>query len=482
MNQRQNLYEKLLVWCTPLLFFAWNCIGITENSVAGDEPFSLYFSEQGFGKIIRELFTGNNPPLYETVLHAYALIVGHSIFALRLLSLLFITFAVGISLKTLTKYYSFKHAIVFVLLALGSNFLLKFSHEIRGYGLLILLISLTQYAFLQSFKGNKKNWRILLVLSNILLLYTHYLSCFVLLAQFITLLASKPNRFKNLKHYIVYHLIGFILLAPLIYHFVVRLKQTGGGKTWLNSPEGIEDVYNMLWKFSNKPVPTLLVLLLFAVSIVTFILRKKKTFTLEGTYLFIAFPVLFLGIFLLSFSTPLFLDRYLSIVILAFYFFVSHCVTLSFKNKGYYIATVVLGISFLASKQLYVPNQRPLKSVHQQILDVRDKGQDIIVSDPQLLPALAYYFNEQCYFTPTEQRSEMAQSACITAQGISIRPQLDLEKLPTNGIILLEGGSKFQAENLAKILSQNTLSEVHEIPEIFKIYKIEAQKNKSETQ
>lgn len=482
MLNRTSLPEKLLLWCTPLIFLVWNIIGISQNSVAGDEPFSLYFSEQSFSKIFKELFSGNNPPLYETILHCFALIFGHSIFALRTLSLLFITLAVGISVKTLINHFSTRHALVFAVLAIGSNFLLKFSHEIRGYGLLLFLISLSNYAYLQRFSGNNKKWSIVLLLANTLLLYTHYLSVFIIFTQLVVVgLEARKNK-QKLFNFIKIHFFGLPLLAPLIYFFIQRLLLTNGGKTWLTPPSGLVDLYNMLWKFCNKPVPTILVILLFLLTLILYFIRVKKTPQLKHIYLGFRSILLLLLIFVLSFKTPLFLDRYLNVVILSFYLFISHCVVLSFKNKSYYIAFSLLGLSFLITKQSYVPNQRPLDQVHQQIVELRDKQQRIIVSDPQLLPALAYYFNEPCFFNTTVHTSEFQQNDCLIEYNIQIRANLSLEELANQEVILLEGGEVFQNQELRDYLYSSPQVSQYFIPEIFKIYHLRKEKNKSETQ
>jgi len=482
VENKERFYTRLIYWCAPLLFFTWNLIGLTENCLAGDEPFSYYFAEQSYAKIIRELLTGNNPPLYEITLHSFTLIFGNSIFKARLLSLIFVSGAVFFTVKTAREFFGFKQAIVSALLLLGSNFLLGFSHEIRGYGLLLLLISAAHYFFLSAIKTKSKWHFIILVLLNASMLYTHYLSIFVIFCQFATLLIWKKDRLIHLKNYLFYNIGAILLALPIIINLFRRFEQTGGGKTWLTSPEGIVDIYNMLWKFSNKPLPTVLILTLFFLGLIQLLRRKNFKLNFSTTHLWLSFPVLFLLIFFISFKVPLFLDRYLSIVILSFYLFVAHVLVITFRSKTSFLLSLsILSISFLVTKQIYVDNNRHLDTLTRQVKDLRVKNQKIIVSDLQLLPAMSYYFDPNSFFNNTEVRSELFQRKKLEEANIFFDEDFKINTQHTSDYILIEGGEPFRHRKDFNSV-ENIDMQVIEVPEIFRIITFKNQNIKSETQ
>ena len=482
MKNKEGYYTRLILWCTPILFFIWNYIGLTQNCLAGDEPFSYYFAEQSYTKIIRELLTGNNPPLYEISLHSYTLVFGPSIFKARLLSLIFTSGAVFFTVKTANYFFGFKQALVTAILLLGSNYLLGFSHEIRGYSLLLLLISAASYFYLSAIKTKAKLHFIALVLLNTLMLYTHYLSVFVIFCQFITLLIWKKDRLIHLKKYLLYHIGAIILALPIIINLFSRFKQTEGGKTWLTSPESIVDIYNMIWKFSNKPFPTVLILGLFTIGLLQLFRVKKLKFNFPTIHLWLSFPFLFLLIFIISFKVPLFLDRYLSIVILSFYLFVAHILVVTFRSKTMFIVSLsVLSISFLVTKKIYVDNNRHLDVLTQKVKDLREEGQKIIVSDLQLLPAMSYYFDSKNYFKQTIERSELIQRKSLEEANIFFTVDFKMETKNPKDLILIEGGEQFTNKNSFNSV-KNIEIQVIEVPEIYKIITFKNQNIKSETQ
>ena len=121
-----------------------------------------------------------HPPLYRTLLHFVVLGFGNSAAALRFLPVVFGILAVP-AIALLARRLFPQVELTAATLVATSPFLIFFSQENRDYSLFILLALLSTVAFLR-FRDTDGGLVLYCGLS-ILLLYTHYLAVFILLAH-----------------------------------------------------------------------------------------------------------------------------------------------------------------------------------------------------------------------------------------------------------------------------------------------------------
>src|SRR5579884_2652633 len=121
-----------------------------------------------------------HPPLYRGLLHWTTLAAGSSAEALRLLPAVFGTLSVPAVAALAAELFP-ETEIAIALLAATSPFLIFYSQENRNYSLFILLSIVSTWLFLR-FRRTESGLSLYSAVS-ILLLYTHYLSVFVLLAH-----------------------------------------------------------------------------------------------------------------------------------------------------------------------------------------------------------------------------------------------------------------------------------------------------------
>ena len=99
LNKSGTFNTYVLPFLLVLLNFFLNRGGLTANSIALDEPFSIYVAQFEVSKIIAYLSTGNNPPLFELILHYWIKLFGIKPSSVRFLPCLF---------SSLTALYIFK--------------------------------------------------------------------------------------------------------------------------------------------------------------------------------------------------------------------------------------------------------------------------------------------------------------------------------------------------------------------------------------
>jgi uncharacterized membrane protein len=147
MNQEINsskLLEKkhynYAFICIIVLAIALRLLGINKG-IGLDDYASIHMFSQPMAKTLQELRTDTHPPLYFVLLHFWTQI-NNSDAWMRLPSVFFSIATIFVVIKWL-KSSSYLAALLGALYLATSPILLRYSHEIRGYSLLILATALT---------------------------------------------------------------------------------------------------------------------------------------------------------------------------------------------------------------------------------------------------------------------------------------------------------------------------------------------------
>ncbi|MFK8037840.1 MAG: glycosyltransferase family 39 protein [Crocinitomicaceae bacterium] len=297
-------------------------IYIGQMGIGADEAFSVYTAQLSPLKIIQWLNTGDNPPLWELVMHYWIQGFGLSEISVRFPAYLFNVLTVIPIFLIGDRFVNRKAAVFASLLFIFSSLSLFLAHEARVYSLLGFLGALSVYSFLSAIKSpNMVKYLVILTICNGLILYSHYLGYWLVLVQMILFVGYKPIRQSLKFRYLVHLGLLFLVFSPLIPVIIDRFYVSGLNGTWVSKSEGIVDLYNMLWKFSNKPLATVLFIALFIASIFKRLtarhISQKSIPYINFIHCFVWLPLL--ASFLISFKIGFFLDRYFYFLLPFFY-------------------------------------------------------------------------------------------------------------------------------------------------------------------
>lgn len=173
---REVRYGGLLIFLTVAAAFRFAALG--RQPLWLDEASDASLGARPFWSCVLGEFV--HPPLYRTLLHFMVMEAGTSAFAVRLLPAVFGILAVP-AIAVLARRLSSKVELTAVALAATSPFLIFYSQENRNYSLFILLSVVATALFLR-FCDSAGGLSLYCGIA-ILLIYTHYLSVFVLLAH-----------------------------------------------------------------------------------------------------------------------------------------------------------------------------------------------------------------------------------------------------------------------------------------------------------
>jgi len=274
-------------------------VGATE--LAHDEPFTVVMAHRTLPDLFAQLRHENNPPLHFLLTHCWVRMAPLETTWLRLPSVVFSALLIWPLFLLGRSLGGYRAAVLGSLLVILSGHHQAFAHEVRGYALFALLTATAMWQLRRAAVGAPRaGWY--LVALYILLVYTHFLGWMVpgIHLALVLMPGSWRPAARAVRTALVDTLLAYLPYAVIFYE---RLRYTTTAGTWLTAPEP-EELYNTLWRWSNAPVLTVL----FMAVLVAGTWRARAA----GMRVAIAWMVApLLGLFLISYHTPMFLDRYL---------------------------------------------------------------------------------------------------------------------------------------------------------------------------
>ena len=377
---------------------------IGKTDLGGDESFSLYMAIQSVPNIVAMLTQGDNPPLWEILLHFWTKVFGISEVAIRSLSLIFSALTV-IPIYLLSE----RHIHRFVGIAASlfycfSTFSIYLAHECRVYSLIGFATASSVFLFVSCIHRPKTFKFILLTLANLMLMYGHYLSVWIIVMEFVIALVIKPIRKKIWKPYLIHAAALILLFSPMFPVLFRRFMDSGVNGTWIAKTTSPEALYDFLWRMCNVPVTTVLVIIVLFAALTKLIINVfKKEYVFGNTsILSLLWLVPLLVSFVLSYFTGFFLDRYFYFLFPVFYLaLAAYCRYLFPQRKALGLSLMGLLVVMMAvfcspdsSTKRFSGWHSNIKPIVNQLVEAKENENAIVILPEYFDKQFVYYLDE----------------------------------------------------------------------------------------
>ena len=297
------------------------------NELAGDEPFTVYWSMRPWHELFSMLRTENNPPLFFVLMHGWIKLVPLDPAWFRVPSAVFSALTVWPLFRLGNRLGGTVAGFTAALLFTFSQHAYAFAHEVRAYPLLVLACTWAVWQLLRLADDQHRHpaqrpasllW---LVAANVLATWAHYFGWLMIGLEVVLVFTVPALRTARVK------LLAAVLLTvlcnlPLLGILYARAGTSLGQGTWLEPP-GWEEPYNMLVRWSNAPV----VAVCFIALITTMLLLRRERIRSSALFIPLQWTLLpLVGMFLVSLLFPVYLDRYLLFASIGFYLLVAMAV------------------------------------------------------------------------------------------------------------------------------------------------------------
>lgn len=331
---------------TVLLAFALRLHHLTYQSFWRDEIDAVFFAGRSLPELGRMyLSVGENGPLYFTLLHFWLPVVGGSDFAVRYSSLLAGVLTVPLLYVLGTDLFGRSVGAVAALLLACAPYHIWYSQEAKMYALVAFTSTLSVHLLVRALKAN--TWIPWIAWLGVLTagLYLHFFAALLIVFESVAVIIAWQVGVPGARRgglVIMFLVIPYLPLA--VWEVPLLLRGIPTSYTFL-APDAIGSI--LLAKFSfglQEPTPASLVLFTFL--LLGGVLLSGSGGRSKGLTLTIGWIVLPITLFyVVSLRIPLFLDRYLIIILPAYILLLGRGLVAVARRTTVVTAVVVVGIT-----------------------------------------------------------------------------------------------------------------------------------------
>jgi hypothetical protein len=276
-----------------LLAFALRIWRLDAQALSGDEAFSIInWTRTSLHYLLTTIAVIDpQPPIALLSLYSWVRLVGDSVFAARMLSVLLSTISVAAAYSLADQLLGRRAALIAALLTALNPFQLWYAQDIRSYAPWISLSALTLASLVRAFRSPTRTHWLLYIFFAILGAYTYYLEIFLFAAHNLYALSQIISKPKLRLSWILAQLAIAAVLAPWYLQPSLRhsgYQPTAGGpqfiaalQTFLIGATLPPEIGKLTFASFIPPLISLLIVVLIAISLINLALRySTPTFVL----------------------------------------------------------------------------------------------------------------------------------------------------------------------------------------------------------
>ncbi len=219
------------------VYVALRMWGMAESCLWFDEIFGVHAAEHGWGEMFGFLAQDLiHPPLFYAVLKVWMAVGGDGVWWLRLLPVVFSVLAVFPFLQICRelKLKFFAVVVAFTLFAVNGA-MIKYAQEVRMYSMLLFLSLMSVWLFTRYFVKGKSF--AVLVIVNLLMVYTHYYGWLVVGAEVAAIAAFQRIKLRETLLMAGITAAGFLPWAWAVFAAARSGADVGQNIGWIERPD-----------------------------------------------------------------------------------------------------------------------------------------------------------------------------------------------------------------------------------------------------
>ena len=295
------------------LLLGLGLVGLDDKSLWLDEGYSVSYARLGLGDLL-DLTAQHqaNMSLYYLLLHFW-MGLGDSETVIRGLSVLFAVATVPLVYALGRRLFDAPTGLLAALLFAFNSFVVRYAQEARGYMLALFLASATSYLFVRALDDRRRQWWVGWGVVGGVSAYAHFFCALVVVAHLLTLVIVRRRARSEWRAPAIGLALFAVLIAPLVAFVVWR---TEGQISWIPDPE-LADLPGAVADLSGGGLVLGLVYGVLALYAFTGSRAARRDET-EPTWRWLLATWALVPVvvsFAVSFVQPVFLSKYLMVVL-----------------------------------------------------------------------------------------------------------------------------------------------------------------------